>query len=323
MAIYTGSNKHLGGTETVARRQEFFYGLVQVNVLVTGANGQLGRELCRRQDTANNAFHFIYTDADTLDITDLRQVSDFLRQNSIRYIINCAAYTDVEKAESDAETAYLVNASGAENLARAATENDCRLIHISTDFVFDGTATTPYKEDAPANPLSVYGKSKWHGEEAVRQFAREWMIIRTSWLYSEFGGNFVKTMLRLMRERDTLNIVADQRGTPTYAAHLAEMIVHILGYSEENDWKSGIYHFSNAGETTWFGYAEKIKELAQIDNCTLCPVKTEEYPTAAQRPAYSVMATAKIQSAFRVEIPKWEEGLAKCIERLEVKNQKP
>lgn len=320
MAIYTGSNKHLGGTDDAKGKQQFFYGLVEKNVLVTGAGGQLGSELRKRQEMSNNAFRFIYTDADELNIADLRQVTDFVKTHAVRYIINCAAYTNVEKAETDAQTAYLVNATGAENLAKAAAEVDCALIHISTDFVFDGKSDVPYAENSPANPLSVYGKSKLKGEEAIQEFARDWMIIRTSWLYSEFGNNFVKTMLRLMNERDTLNIVDDQRGTPTYAADLAEMIVHILEFSEQNEWKSGVYHFSNAGETTWFGFAAKIKQLAQLETCALNPVKTEEYPTLAQRPAYSVMDVRKIQSAFAVEIPKWENGLERCIKQLIINN---
>lgn len=320
MAIYTGSNKHLGGTETVLRKQEFFYGLVQKNVLITGANGQLGNELRKRQEISNNAFYFIYTDAPELDITNLEQVSEFVKHHSIQYIINCAAYTNVEKAESDIDTAYLVNHTGAENLAKAASENGCRLIHISTDFVFDGKSKVPYTENMPTNPLSVYGASKLKGEEAIREFCLDAVIIRTSWLYSEFGNNFVKTMIRLMSERDSLNIVADQRGTPTYAADLAEMILHIMESSEENEWKSGTYHFSNLGETTWFGFAEQIRALAHLEKCTLNPVTTEEYGAIAQRPAYSVMDKSKISSVFHVEIPSWENGLERCFNKLPINN---
>lgn len=307
------------GSETVTKKQEIYYSLVQKNVLITGANGQLGNELRSRKEKSNNNLHFIYTDADTLDITNLQQVTDFVKENSICYIINCAAYTNVEKAETDTETAYLVNQVGAENLAKAAAQNSCKIIQISTDFIFDGQSATPYTENQPANPLSIYGKSKWEGEESVRQFAKEWIIIRTSWLYSEFGNNFVKTMIRLMTEREQLSIVADQHGTPTYAADLAEMIVHILEWSEQNQWKTGTYHFSNVGETTWFGFAEKIKELAQLKNCQLKQVTTEEYNATAQRPLFSVMDLSKIQSTFQVEIPKWEEALERCIQKLEAK----
>ena len=320
MAIYTGSNKHLGGTETVAKRQQFFYGLVQKNVLVTGANGQLGREIQARAQNAESIFHFIFTDSDKLDITDAGQVSDFVNQQTIRYIINCAAYTAVDKAETDIDMAYKINHIGAENLAKASAENDCRLIHISTDYVFDGKSLVPYTESMPVNPLSVYGKSKLKGEEAIQENDAQAIIIRTSWLYSEFGANFVKTMIRLMNERNELNIIADQRGTPTYAADLAEMILHILDETEKNEWKPGIYHFSNRGETTWFGFAQKIKEFADIRNCRLNPIKAAEYESIVERPAYSVMDKSKTESAFHVVIPEWEDGLRRCLGKLEVRN---
>ena len=313
MAIYTGSNKHLGGTETVARKETFFYGLVQKNVLITGANGQLGQKLKQLSGKMNTPFRFIFTDYDVLDITDLAQVQHFVTENSIEYIINCAAYTAVDKAEADEETAYKVNSLGAGNLAKSGA----KIIHISTDYVFDGTATEPYQENVPTNPLSVYGKSKLKGEEAIQEFVKEWIIIRTSWLYSEFGNNFVKTMLRLMNEREGLNIVADQRGTPTYAADLAEMILVML---EADEWKSGIYHFSNLGETTWFGFTEKIKELAAIEGCRLNPIPTSEYKTAATRPMYSVLDKSKIQSAYGVVIPQWEEALGRCLGKLLISN---
>lgn len=313
MAIYTGSSKHLGGTETVTQKQTVFYGLVQKNVLVTGANGQLGQELQQMAKKMNTPFRFIYTDTDALDITDLAQVQHFVEENSIEYIINCAAYTAVDNAESDEETAYKVNALGAENLAKSGA----KIIHISTDYVFDGTANTPYKEDAPVNPLSVYGKSKLKGEQVIREFANDWIIIRTAWLYSEFGNNFVKTMLRLMNEREELNVVADQHGTPTYATDLAEMILVIL---ESDEWKTGIYHFSNLGETTWFGFTEKIKELSGNKTCALRPITTDEYETAAVRPMYSVLDKSKIQSAFNVVIAQWENGLERCIGKLLISN---
>lgn len=313
MAIYTGSNKHLGGTETVTQKQTVYYGLVQKNVLVTGANGQLGKELQQLEKKTNIPFRFFYTDFDVLDITGAAQVQHFVSENAIEYIINCAAYTAVDKAETDEETAYKVNYIGAENLAKSGA----KIIHISTDYVFNGTANTPYKEDAPVNPVSVYGKSKLKGEEAVKEYAKDWIIIRTAWLYSEFGNNFVKTMLRLMSERDELNIVSDQRGAPTYAADLAEMILVIL---ESDEWKSGVYHFSNVGETTWFHFTEKIKEFAAIQGCKLNPIPTSEYKTAAVRPMYSVLDKSKIQSAFHVIIPQWEDGLERCIKKLIIEN---
>ena len=316
MAIYTGSSKHLGGTETVSKKETVFYGLVQKNVLVAGANGQLGNELRERKRRTNNTFHFMYTDAEELDITDLQQVLGFVEEHSIQYIINCAAYTNVEKAEDDIDDAYLINYKGAENLAKAAQKNNSRLIHISTDYVYDGKSMIPYLENVKPKPLSVYGKSKLKGEEAIRDTCPDALIIRTSWLYSEFGNNFVKTMIRLMKEREELNIVADQKGTPTYAADLAEMIMVILEDAEQTEWRPGIYHFSNMGETTWFAFAEKIRELAGIHQCRINPITTREYKTAAPRPAYSVMDLFKIKDTFKVEIPAWEEALARCIRRL-------
>ena len=289
------------------------------NVLVTGANGQLGREIEKWVENSNSPFRFIFTDilppegelegANELDITDATQVANFVQQNAIRYIINCAAYTAVDRAETEIEKAHLINAVGAENLARASAKNGCRLIHISTDYVFDGKSTTPYTENAPTSPISEYGKSKLKGEQAVLQNDTQAIIIRTAWLYSEFGTNFVKTMLRLMNEKSELSIITDQRGTPTYAADLAEMIVHILAFSEKNEWKSGVYHFSNQGETTWFGFAEKIKELAKISTCTFNPVLGR----TQNRPKYSVLDKSKIENTFQVKIPKWEDSLRRFL----------
>lgn len=313
MPIFTGVTKHLGGTEKDIPKQQFFYGLVQKNVLVTGANGQLGSELKKLTYRLNLPFQFFFTDMDDLDVTDRGQIAGFVRDYRILYIINCAAYTAVDRAEEDSEKAYLVNEKAVENIAIVARQEGVKVIHISTDFVFDGLSEIPYTEDMDPCPLSVYGKSKLKGEEALRNAAGEWMIIRTSWLYSEYGNNFVKTMIRLMKERDRLTIVNDQRGAPTYAADLAEMIVHILQSSEENEWKTGIYHFSNKGETTWFGFAEEIKKMAGIEGCELVPVKTHEYGAPAPRPAYSVMDLSKICAVFHVEIPRWEEALKRCV----------
>ena len=316
MAIYTGSSKHLGGTETVARKETFFYGLVQKNVLITGANGQLGSALKQLAESVNMPFRFVFAGSDLLDITNGEQTLDFVRQNSFEYIVNCAAYTAVDKAETDVDAAFAVNYAGAKNLAEAAASTGAKIIHISTDYVFDGSADAPYKEETPTRPISVYGESKLKGEEAIQSIAKEWIIIRTSWLYSEFGANFVKTMLRLMNEREELSIVSDQKGTPTYAVDLAEIILHILQFSEEKEWKTGVYHFSNGGETSWFGFAQQIKKLAGMERCNLRAIKTEEYKTAACRPMYSVMDTSKIQSAFNVVIPQWEEALERCLGEL-------
>lgn len=317
MPILTGITKQLGGTEKDTVKKQFFYGLVQKNVLVTGANGQLGNAIQSITERSNLPFKFIFTDVNELDVTDKQQVVDFVSEQHIHYIIHCAAYTAVDKAESDVEKAYLINEKAVENLAIAALQVAAKVVHISTDFVFDGNSTKPYTEQINPFPLSVYGQSKLKGEEALQKVGGEWIIIRTSWLYSEYGNNFVKTMLRLMNERDRLTIVDDQRGTPTYAVDLAEMIVHILQTSEAVEWKSGIYHFSNSGETTWFGFAEEIKKRAGIDSCELVPVSTATYGAPAPRPAYSVMDTAKICAAYHVEIPDWKEALGRCLEALQ------
>ncbi|MBF6629334.1 MAG: dTDP-4-dehydrorhamnose reductase [Proteiniphilum sp.] len=316
MAIFTGFSKALGGIEKETPKQVYFYGLVEKNVLVTGADGQLGREMKALTGRLNLPFRFLYTDANELDITDRQQIVSYVNDYQIQYIVNCAAYTAVDKAEEDVEKAYVVNAAAVENIARVAGQYDVKVIHLSTDFVFDGKSSVPYTEKMTADPLSVYGQSKLKGEEALQEHAGDWIILRTSWLYSEFGSNFVKTMMRLMNEREQLSIVADQRGTPTYAADLAEMILHMLQHAEENEWKSGIYHFSNRGETTWFGFAQEIKKLAGLERCELIPIKTEEFNSVAARPAYSVMDLSKICHTFSVVIPSWEEALGKCIRRI-------
>lgn len=306
MAIYTGTSRHLGGTEKTTGKETYFFGLVQKNVLLTGAHGQLGREIEHFVNEGNYPFRFFYTDSNTLDITDKERVFHFIEENKIDFIINAAAYNAVDKAETDRDAIFAVNQLGAENISRAAAQYNAKLIHFSTDYVFDGSASVPYKENDKPNPISVYGISKLKGEEAVKSFAKDWMIIRTAWLYSEFGNNFVKTMIRLMNEKDELNIVSDQHGTPTYARDLAEMVLLIL---DESEWKSGIYHFTNKGETTWYDFARKIQELNRLDNCKLNPVTSEQYKTVAKRPKYSVLDKSKIESAFRVVIPDWEDAL--------------
>lgn len=316
MPIFTGVTKHLGGIEKDTPKQQHYYELVQKNVLVTGGNGQLGNELKLLADRLNLPFRFLFTDVDDLDVTNREAVDAFVKDYGVLYIINCAAYTAVDRAETDIDRAYAVNEKAVENIAIAAKKYGARVLHISTDFVFDGESETPYKEDMESHPLSVYGQSKLKGEEALQTIGGEWMIIRTSWLYSQFGNNFVKTMLRLMKERDKLTIVNDQKGTPTYAADLAEMIVHILQFSEETEWKTGIYHFSNRGESTWFCFAEEIKRLTGINDCELVPVTTEEYGAPAPRPAYSVMDLSKICAAFHVEIPEWKGALKRCVDVL-------
>lgn len=315
MAIYTGSNKHLGGTEQTTHKNQFYYGLVQKKVLVTGGTGQLGMELKEFTSTHESVFQYIFTGSTDLDITHLEAVRDFVKQHAIEYIINCAAYTLVDLCETEVEACNAVNHLGAENLAKAAAEFNCKLVHISTDYVFDGKATTPYREDAPVNPLSVYGKAKVKGEDAVLSYTPDAIIIRTAWLYSSYKANFVKTMLRLMNERDELSIVNDQYGTPTYARDLAEAITIILERAEGGEWKQGIYHFSNVGATTWYGFAEKIKQFSKNESCQIKPIATKDYPTAAVRPVYTVLDKTKIQAAFHFTIPHWEESLEKFLHK--------
>ncbi len=313
MAIYTGSSKHLGGTETINKNETIFYGLVQQNVLVTGADGQLGQELQSLSNKINSPYRFIYTDVAQLDITDKEQITHYINEYSIQYIINCAAYTAVDRAESEEDIAYKINYEGVKNLAEVAGKVGVKIIHISTDYVFDGTAITPYKESDHNNPISVYGKSKLKGEEALKEYAKEWIIIRTSWLFSQYGGNFVKTMMRLMNEKEELNIVSDQKGTPTYAADLAEMILVIL---DEAEWHTGVYHFSNSGETTWFDFATKIQSLAKLEKCKLNKVSTAQYKTAAQRPMYSIFDKSKIENKYKVFIPSWENALERMMKTI-------
>ena len=316
MPIYTGSSKHIGGTEKTTTKNQFYYGLVQKRVLVTGATGQVGSELKDLAMQHESMFQYFFTGSADLDITQLEAVRDFVEQHSIEYIVNCAAYTMVDLCESNVEMCNAVNYLGAENLAKVAAEFNCKLIHVSTDYVFDGKASKPYLEDSPVNPLSVYGKAKAKAEEAVLAIAPDSIIIRTAWIYSSYKVNFVKTMLRLMSERNELKIVSDQHGTPTYARDLAEAIIIILESSEDGEWRKGIYHFSNLGETTWFGFAEKIKSLSNIENCNLLPIETKDYPTAAVRPMYTVLDKTKIQDAFHFTIPQWEESLEKFLNKL-------
>lgn len=316
MAIYTGTTKHLGGTEKTTTKEQYYYGLVQKRVLVTGATGQLGSELKDFNDEHESMFQYFYTGSADLDITQLESVQEYVKQNSIEYIINCAAYTMVDWCESDVEVCNAVNHIGAENLAKVASEFNCKLIHISTDYVFDGKSDKPYREDSQVNPLTVYGKAKLKAEESVMSIASNSIIIRTSWLYSSYKVNFVKTMLRLMKEKEVLTIVDDQFGTPTYAKDLAEAITIVLNSAETGNWKEGIYHFSNLGETTWYGFAQKIKELSKIEDCQLKPISTKDYPTAAVRPLYTVLDKRKIQNTFHFSIPYWEESFEKFFNKL-------
>jgi len=278
-------------------------------ILVTGGNGQLAsciKDVEKQYDDLN----FIYTDYLELDICDLNQVRAFFRSNTpIDYCINCAAYTDVDNAETEIDKAFEINARGAKNLALACHEHGVVLIHISTDFVFDGEKTEPYIETDVANPVSVYGASKLQGEVEVQQILKEHFIIRTSWLYSEYGQNFMKTMLRLAETRDEISVVCDQMGTPTYAGDLAEVIVHII---EVKSKKYGIYHYSNTGETSWYDFAKAIFEESKV-HIELIPIKTVDYQTLAKRPVFSVLDKHKIKNELNILVPFWRDSLKKAM----------
>jgi len=277
-------------------------------ILVTGANGQLGREM-QVIAAAYPAYHFLFVAKETLPIDEVDTVKKYFADHSIDVCVNCAAYTAVDKAETETASAFAINADAVGNLASQCKEHKASFIHISTDYVFDGTATEPYKEDHPVNPVNAYGASKLKGEQLALQNNPDSIIIRTSWVYSSFGNNFVKTMLRLMKERESINVVADQQGCPTYAADLAAAIMHIISAGNNS---AGIYNFSNSGIINWHEFAVAIKELSG-SNCIVNPIPSSQYPTPAKRPAYSVMDTSKITSTFGVTIPAWKESLKKCI----------
>ena len=296
-------------------------------VLVTGANGQLGQAL--QSSTGNYPnIEFVFCDSSSLDITNLKQVEQTFKHFKPNYCINAAAYTAVDKAESEPEKAHLINVIGAKNLAEVCKEFDTTLIHISTDFVFDGNRSVtlsavevPYTEDDVPNPTGVYGQTKLDGEKAIQETFDNYFIIRTSWVYSQFGNNFMKTMLRLGNEREILSVVNDQIGTPTNAVDLAEVLVKIIYHQERvilsaveglSAHNYGIYNFSNEGQCSWYDFAKKIFEINKI-KIDLQPIPTASYPTPAQRPKYSVLDKSKIKNTFGVEIMSWEESLNKTI----------
>jgi dTDP-4-dehydrorhamnose reductase len=290
-----------------------------LKILVTGANGQLGNEL---QTLAINAKHeFVFTDVAELDITNITQVQRFFDLENFQYCINCAAYTQVDKAESDEALAYKINELGAKNLAIACEKHGATMFQVSTDFVFGGEAFKPLSENAPTAPQGVYAASKLAGEMAVAKECSKYFTIRTAWLYSSFGGNFVKTMRKLGREREHLTIIADQIGSPTYARDLAEVILHIIthieGLNEDKKLSTyGTYHYSNEGVASWYDFAVAVMELSNIHTRVL-PIPTEAYPTPAKRPHYSLMDKAKIKSVFSLEIPHWRKSLTNCIALLD------
>lgn len=273
-------------------------------VLVTGANGQLGKSIHRIAKDYPE-LKFVFTDVAELDITNGEAVDAFFQSNKIAYCINCAAYTAVDKAEEAVDKAFLINAKAVKNLAESCRNSGTVLIHISTDFVFDGSKRTPYVEEDTPNPLSVYGKSKLKGEQFIQEILDRHFIVRTSWLYSEYGNNFVKTMLRLAETRDEISVVNDQIGSPTYAGDLASFLLEIINKPSKD---YGIYHYSNEGSLSWYDFAVEIfkqhKKAVRV-----VPIPTSAYPTAAKRPAYSVMSKSKIKKSLNWEVSLWSENL--------------
>ncbi|MCQ2272125.1 MAG: dTDP-4-dehydrorhamnose reductase [Bacteroidales bacterium] len=286
------------------------------NILITGANGQLGHclhDLCGNDPTSR----YFYTDVAELDITDAQQVNAFVEKNNIDVIINAAGYTAVDKAESDVERCYLINRDATKILAEVSALHHCFFVHISTDYVFEGSEDKPHRPGDAINPQSVYGKSKAEGEAAIAEAGCHSVIIRTSWLYSEYGANFVKTMLRLGNEKTEIGVVADQLGGPTYAGDLAKAILVIVKNRRQFAGLH-IYHFANKGKVSWCDFARQIMENAGLP-CKVVPLKTSEYKTAARRPAFSVFDLSDIENDFGIEIPEWSESLKKCMQI--IKNQ--
>lgn len=280
-------------------------------ILVTGANGQVGQEL-RELAATHPSFDFIFTTHENMPVHDEAAVQKLFAAHRPAYCINCAAYTAVDKAETEQELAYQVNAEGPRILAAACKTYNTRFIHISTDYVFNGQSPTPYKEDAPTDPVNLYGASKLKGEQLCLEADPDAIIIRTAWVYSSFGKNFVKTMITLMATKPVIKVVCDQIGAPTYAADMAKCIMHIVA---TQTWQPGIYHYSNQGGISWYDLAVAIKELIRTPN-TIMPIPTSEYPTPAKRPAFSLLDTQKIQHTFQCTIPSWKESLQQCIKLL-------
>lgn len=279
-------------------------------ILVTGGNGQLAT--CIKNESEQTIHTFIFRDRDALDISDAKAVNVFFEKENLDFCVNCAGYTAVDKAEAEPRRAQLVNVDGAQNLAKACHDNGVKLIHISTDFVFDGRKKTPYDEQDETNPLGVYGHTKLAGEKAISKNLKAHIILRTSWLYSEHGDNFMKQMLRLCKEKKTLRVVCDQIGTPTYAGDLAQFVIALIN---KNTDKYGCYHYSNIGVATWYDFALAIFEYANVP-CNPIPINTSEYPTAAKRPKFSVFDKTKVKAVFEIQISDWRDSLKKCLLRL-------
>ena len=285
------------------------------NILVTGSYGQLGNELHELADLGL-PYHFIWTDVDTLDITDKKALNDFVKKNPIDLLINCAAYNAVDKAEEEKEIAELINTKAVGLLTEICKENGAKFIHISTDYVFNGKTFLPYTETDTPNANSVYGISKLKGEKEALKYDNT-LIIRTAWLYSSHGNNFVKTMLRLGAEKESINVIFDQIGSPTYAFDLAKVIINIISQTNKNKngFNPGIYNFTNEGVCSWYDFAVSIMKLAELP-CKVFPIETKDYFLPASRPFYSVLNKSKIHSTFKIEIPHWEESLGKCIKKI-------
>ena len=277
-------------------------------ILITGSHGQLGNEV---QQAAKHfpAFKFIYTDVEDLDICDKVALNAFVKANAVNVIVNCAAYTAVDKAEDDVDLCYKINAEAVRNIGEVANQNGLKVIHVSTDYVFDGTNYVPYSEDQAVSPNTVYGKSKLAGEQALMETCNQSVILRTAWLYSSFGNNFVKTMIRLGKEKDFIPVIFDQIGSPTYAADLADTILKILSHET---FVPGLYHFSDEGVCSWYDFTKTIHRIAGI-TCDVRPIETKDYPARTPRPHYSVLNKAKIKSIYGIIIPHWEESLERCI----------
>jgi dTDP-4-dehydrorhamnose reductase len=291
-------------------------------ILVTGASGQLGNEL-RKASGNFYGYDFIFTDIDTLDITDQAVTKEFIKRAEPNWVINCAAYNAVDKAESEYEKAFLINSKAVKNISDAISGTDCRFIHISTDYVYDGTSNVPYSENIIPNPLSAYGKSKHEGEKAALLHPYS-MVIRTAWLYSSFGNNFVKTIIRHAKEKESLKVVFDQTGTPTYAADLAEAIMKIVSGVIRNQiaFAAGIYNYSNEGVCSWYDFAVEIVKAAEL-KCSIIPILSADFASVAVRPCYSVLDKSKIKETYELSIPHWRISLKKCISLLKEPMQSP
>lgn len=282
------------------------------NILVTGANGQVGKEL-QVLALSNTGLQFNFVGKDDMPLHQFELVRNVFKAYKPAYCINCAAYTAVDKAESEQEFAFLVNAESVGALAATCREFGTKLIHISTDYVFNGISPVPYREDESTDPVNVYGASKRLGEELCFQNDPEAIIIRTAWVYSAYGHNFVKTMLRLMREKPSINVVNDQVGAPTYAADLARVMTKII---EDGKWNPGIYHYSNRGKISWYDFAMAIREMTG-SSCQVNPILSEQYPTPARRPSFSLLNTEKIERTYHINIPDWKESLWECLQCIE------